>query len=62
MQSIVEILMERDGMTKESAEELLDDARADMNERLWCPEEFGDPEDVMKDWFSLENDYIEELL
>lgn len=56
---IVEILMERDGMTREYAEFLVEDARKDFNERLAAGEM---PFNICQEWFGLEPDYIFELL
>ena len=52
---IVRILMRRDGMERDDAEDLLQDARAVV-------EEGEDPEDVLADWFGLEPDYVFDLL
>ena len=55
MNAIVKILMERDGYTQEEAESALKEAR----NRVYDGE---DPEDVLLDEFSLEPDYIYDLL
>ena len=52
---LVSILMRRDGMERDDAEDLLRDARAAV-------EEGEDPEDVLADWFGLEPDYVFDLL
>ena len=52
---IVRILMRRDGMERDEAEDLLRDARAVV-------EEGEDPEDVLADWFGLEPDYVYDLI
>ena len=52
---IVRILMRRDGMERDEAEDLLQDARAAV-------EEGEDPEDVLADWFDLEPDYVYDLI
>ena len=52
---LVSIMMERDGMERDEAEELLRDARADV-------EDGEDPEEILADWFDLEPDYLEDLL
>ena len=55
MSPIVDILMRRDGLSKEDAEEALFDAR--------CRVEDGeDPEEVLLEEFGLEPDYIFELI
>lgn len=52
---IVRILMKRDGMERDDAEDLLRDARAAV-------EEGEDPEEVLADFFGLEPDYVFDLL
>jgi len=52
---IVQILMRRDDMSQEDAEQLLLEAR----EAVYAGE---DPEEVLADYFGLEPDYIFELL
>ena len=52
---LVSILMRRDGMERDEAEDLLQDARAAV-------EEGEDPEEVLADWFGLEPDYVFDLL
>lgn len=54
-ETIIQILMRRDGETEESAKELLRDARMAVAEG-------EDPEEVLLDYFGLEPDYIFELL
>ncbi len=52
---IVRILMKRDGMERDEAEDLLRDARAAV-------EDGEDPEEILADWFGLEPDYVFDLL
>jgi AmiR/NasT family two-component response regulator len=59
MGQIKTILMQRDGMTEQEADELIADAKTDMNERLANGEM---PDDICEEWFGLEPDYIFELL
>ena len=59
MESIKEVLMKRDNMTDEEAEDLIDQARSDLADRLEAGEM---PFDICGDWFGLEEDYIEELI
>jgi AmiR/NasT family two-component response regulator len=59
MGQIKTILMQRDGMTEQEADELIADAQTDMNERLANGEM---PDDICEEWFGLEPDYIFELL
>ena len=59
MQTIKEILMERDGIEDYEADSLIEDAREDLAERL---EDGEMPMEICSEWFGLEPDYIEELL
>ena len=59
MSSIKKILMDRDGMTEAEAEDLIEQAREDMMERLGEGEM---PDDICEEWFGLEPDYIMELI
>lgn len=59
MESIKEILMSRDGMTEEEANDLIEQAKEDMNRRL---DEGEMPDDICEEWFGLEPDYIMELM
>ena len=59
MKTIKEVLMTRDDMTAEDAEDLINDAKLDLHERL----ETGElPFDICEEWFGLEPDYIMELM
>jgi len=57
--TIKEILMDRDGMTAEAADELIAEAKRDMNARLADGEY---PHDICAEHFGLEPDYIFELI
>lgn len=56
---IAEILMKRDGMTKEDADDLIEEARESLNERLEAGEM---PFNICGEFFGLEPDYIDELI
>lgn len=57
--SILNILMNRDGMSEDEAKDLIKDATKDLHERL----ENGEmPHDICNEWFGLEPDYIDELI
>lgn len=58
MRTIKEILMDRDGMSSDEADELIEDAKEDMYSRLEAGEM---PEDICEEWFGLEPDYLFEL-
>ena len=52
---LVSIMMRRDGMERDDAEDLLQDARAAV-------EDGEDPEEILQDYFGLEPDYVFDLL
>jgi len=61
MESIVDVLMRRDGMTREDEEQLVSDCKDDLYDSI----ENGDlmyAEDMCQSWFGLEPDYMMELL
>jgi len=57
--SIKSVLMRRDGMTEEEADDLIREAKEDLHTRL---AEGEMPEDICEEWFGLEPDYIDELI
>lgn len=59
---IVEILMNRDGMTLEDASDLVNDVRHDIHEVLECGGGYEEVEDIMYSELGLEMDYVDELL
>lgn len=59
METILEVLMRRDGMLKEEALNLIEEAQTDLHERLADGEM---PYDICEEWFGLEPDYIMELI
>ena len=62
METIKEILMNRDNYSEEEVEKEINAAKVDLEDRIMSPEEYGDPYDICMDWWGLEADYIEELL
>jgi len=59
MKTIKEVLMNRDGISSEEAQTLIDECKNDMNERL----EVGEmPFDICEEYFGLEPDYLMELI
>ena len=52
---LVSILMRRNKMERDEVENLLQDARAAV-------EDGEDPEEILADWFGLEPDYVYDLL
>ena len=57
--SIKQVLMRRDKMTAEEAEDLIREAKQDLLYRLAAGEY---PDDICAEWFGLEPDYIMELI
>ena len=57
--SIKSVLMKRDNLTEEEADDLINQAREDLNYRLNCGET---PDDICAEWFGLEPDYLPELI
>ena len=55
METIKQILIRRDGMLPEDAQELIDEARERVREG-------EDPEEILFEEFGLEPDYVFELL
>ncbi len=60
--SIRQVLMERDGMSEEEAEALIEEARNDLLERLNAGDPYMDAEDICEEYFGLEPDYLLELI
>lgn len=58
---IKEVLMHRDGISEEEADDLIEQAKEDLRERLEAGEGAEDPAEICMDWFGLEPDYLEEL-
>ena len=61
MESIKEILMRRDDMTSEEADEIIAEAKNKLEEYL----ETGDisaAENICQEYFGLEPDYLDELI
>ena len=56
---IKRILMERDGLSEEHTELEIDDAQDQINEIMEEGGSLCDAEDVMRDMFGLEPDYLE---
>jgi hypothetical protein len=57
-ETIKEVLMRRDGMSAEEADDLINQAKEDMLDRLDAGEM---PLDICEEWFGLEPDYLDEL-
>ncbi len=57
--TIVQVLMDRDGLTKEEAVKEVQDCKEELFDRL---ESGGDPSDICEEWFGLEPDYLMELM
>ena len=61
MKTIKTILMYRDGMPPEEAEDLIREAKEELYQFLEQGD-FYSAENICADWFGLEPDYLEELL
>ena len=59
LKTVKQILMDRDGMTEEDADNLISDARRDFNDRMDAGEM---PWDFCEEWFGLEPDYLDEFM
>jgi hypothetical protein len=62
VESIQSILMRRDGMTKDEAEDLIEDALEDLRIRLYDELSISELDNFCSEWFGLEPDYMEELM
>ena len=58
---IKQVLMKRDGMTPEEADRLINDAKFQLHEYLASGDE-ASAYDICEEFFSLEPDYLDELL
>jgi hypothetical protein len=56
---IAEILVKRDGLSLDEAEEMVKECKEELHERL---EDGEMPMDICEEWFGLEPDYIDELI
>ena len=61
MSKIKQILMKRDGMTSEGANNLIDEAKEALQNYLDEGDSFG-AEHVCEEFFGLEPDYLDELI
>jgi hypothetical protein len=58
-ESLLKTLMERDGLSEQEAQDLIEEARAEMNDRL---AEGDMPYDICEEYFGLEPDYLMDLI
>ena len=61
MSKIKKVLMKRDGMSSEEADNLIDEAREALQNYLNEGDSFG-AENVCEEFFGLEPDYLDELI
>jgi len=59
IETIKEVLMRRDEMSAEEADDLILQAKNDLNQRL---AEGETPDDICEEWFGLEPDYLMDLI
>lgn len=57
--TIKQVLMQRDGLSEKDAEKQIEQASADLHDRIMNGEI---PFDLCYDWFGLEPDYLDELI
>ncbi len=62
MKSVLEVLMERDGMSEEDANDLINEAKEEANNVLENNGGLDDIEAILKDYFGLEPDYIFDII
>lgn len=62
MSRIADVLMERDGLTREEARQQVRDARREFYDMLADGADYDDIEDMMASEFGLEMDYIDDLI
>ena len=60
--NVKQILMERDGLSDEEAQDAVDDAQSDINDLLENDGGLMEAEDVISDHFGLEPDYLMDFL
>lgn len=58
METIREVLMRRDGMTKEEAKELIADAWKDWLNHYQNMGKYPDLDEFLQEWFGLEPNYM----
>lgn len=61
MNRIVSIIMKRDNMSQEDAQDLFDDAKADAEDAV-AEGDMERIEEILSDYFGLEPDYIFDLI
>ena len=61
VESIKDVLVERDGMSSEEADELIEEAKEALDERISAGD-ISSAEEICMDSFGLEMDYIFDLL
>lgn len=61
IESIKQVLMRRDGVSEQDAQDLIDEARAALQEYLDLGN-YIDAQDVCQEFFGLEPDYLDELM
>ena len=59
METIAEILIRRDGLSREEANSLVENAREELYDRI---ENSENAYDICKEFFGLEPDYLDELI
>lgn len=60
--SIKKVLMSRDNMTSEEADELIADFKKEFDEVVYSGGGYEEAVYLIEEWFGLEPDYLEELI
>ena len=61
-ETIKQVLIRRDKMTVEDADDLIRQAKQDFNSRIENGESYFEMEDFCNEWFGLEPDWLDELI
>ena len=62
MNAIVDILMQRDGMSQEDAQDLFNEAQEEAYNLIDEEGSLDELENILKDYFCLESDYLFDLI
>lgn len=61
--SLKEVIMQRDGISEQAADELIKGCRDAMIERITDPATCDEmPYDILQEWFGLEPDYLDDII
>jgi hypothetical protein len=61
--SLKEVIMERDCLSEDAADELIEACRAEIMERIADPATCDEmPYDILQEYFGLEPDYLDDII